>query len=176
MLVANIIGGITDALKKTKDWLLGLPTSTKHWTIGAIVLWGLSTLVGGRIAEAAFIAFFYCLAVWTLLCEVPWVAERILDVGLIADVIVTIGASMFMPGSVSIGYAMLFFGIYFTCFRKAVGGIFPRIKASVAARKAARKEKAEEEAEKGESKPGVLDTIRDAVTEITTPKPAGEPA
>lgn len=150
MLVGNIIGGITNTCKKIKDWVLDLPIETKHWTIGAAVLWGLSILVGGRIAEAAFIAFFYCLAVWALLCEVPWIAERILDIGLIADIVVTVGASMFMPGSVSIGYAMLFFGIYFTCFRKAVGGIFPRIKASVAARKAAkeaRKAKEKEEAE-----------------------------
>ncbi len=169
MLVTNIFGGISKTFKKAKDWLLGLPSVTKQWTIAAVVLWALATLVGGRIAEAAFIAFFYCLAVWFCFCEIPFIAEQILNIGLIADVIITVGVSLVMPGSVSIGYAMLFFGMYFTCFRKAIEASRGRLMAHVEATKLERKRQKELDKE---SRVSITDKLKDAVDNVINPQTA----
>jgi len=147
MLFTNMVRSMKKQCWKLREWVLELPGTTKKWSFAAICLWVAATLVGGRIAEAAFIAFFYCLAVWTLLCEAPILAEWVVKVGLIADIVVTLGATVFMPGSVSIGYAMLLFGIYFTCFRKSITPLLPGIVARHKERKA--KRKADKEREEG---------------------------
>jgi len=146
---SGIWSGFWGRVKKVKKWVLGLKKETKEWGCAALVVWGVATLMGGGLKEAAFMAFCYCAAVWALLTEAPFFADLVIRAGLWADVLITFGATLAMPGTVSIAYAAMFFGIFFTCFRKA---ITPCMEGIIKAHAAKKEQRRVEKAEKAERK------------------------
>jgi hypothetical protein len=164
-----------DGVKRLKDWVFSLEKPTKTWSVVALCIWGIATLLGGGLREAAFIALCYCAAVWALLTEAPFFADLVIKGGLLADILVTFGATLAMPGSVSLAYAAMFFGIFFTCMRKAFEPLMPRIRLRLKERKAERERKKLESEEQNDSdKPGFADKVKETFGELM-PQPL-EPA
>lgn len=139
--LTNKGGGFLGFLMKTYRKVVGgfanLPTSTKNWAIAGAIVFGAGCLMGGKVMEAAFIAALATLGVWTLFVEKPTLAKWALKVGFLADFIVTCVAFIFMPATVSAGFAVAFFAWFFTCARLGIADVLPLLAAKAKARREA---------------------------------------
>lgn len=130
MLRLNTEGtGFTGFVKRTYravvDGFKGLPDQTKNWSFAGIAVFMAGCLMGGKVMEAAFIAGLATLGVWTLFIEKPGLAKWAMKVGFLADFLVTCVAFVFMPATVSAGFALAFFAWFFTCARLGVSHVLP---------------------------------------------------
>jgi hypothetical protein len=91
--------------------------------------------MGGKVAEAAFIALLACAGAWALMIEQPGLAKWSVKAGFMADLIVTFGAFIFMPATVSAGFAVAFFAWFFTCARMSLKPLLPELLVAAKARK-----------------------------------------
>ncbi len=134
-------GGFLGFLKKTYTKVVkgfsDLPTTTKNWTFAGAIVFFAGCLMGGKVMEAAFIAGLATLGVWTLFIEKPTLAKWALKVGFLADFMVTCVAFIFMPATVSAGFAVAFFAWFFTCARLGIADVLPALAAKAKARREA---------------------------------------
>ena len=95
-----------------------LPEESKVWAFVGLGLFGVTALFGGAILQASFMAALFCIGAWTCLLErAPW-AEKICKGGVVADILVTFGALFVTGGTMGVMWAVIMFGVYFTCARR----------------------------------------------------------
>jgi len=105
-------------------WWDNTSEKRKRDIIYAAVFTIVCILLGGGIAEGAFMALIANVGLWFMLSEVSGWLEFLSRWGIWADLMITLLAGWMMGGTKAALYFMLFFGIYFTlCRRIFVDGI-----------------------------------------------------
>ena len=140
---SKVVSAVKSRLISAWEFLTGLPEDSQTWGFGTVCFFACTVLIGGPIFNSSLIAMVFCAGTWALLLERPTWGLAVSKVGLGADFVITAVASMFMAGtSVSVAFAAVFFGVYFTACRRIITPMLPDL---VAAWRAKQEEEAAKE-------------------------------
>ena len=132
---SGFFGFLRDLWRSTVERWRALPQVSKNWISAGAAVFMSGCVMGGKVAEAAFIALLACAGAWALMIEQPGLAKWSVKAGFMADLVVTFGAFIFMPATVSAGFAVAFFAWFFTCARMSLKPLLPDLLAAAKARK-----------------------------------------
>tara|TARA_Y100000310_G_C20418161_1_gene685353 strand:+ start:138 stop:689 length:552 start_codon:yes stop_codon:yes gene_type:complete len=132
---SGFIGFLKGIWRSIVDRWRALPQTSKNWISAGAAVFMSGCVMGGKVAEAAFIALLACAGAWALMIEQPGLAKWSVKAGFMADLIVTFGAFIFMPATVSAGFAVAFFAWFFTCARMSLKPLLPELLVAAKARK-----------------------------------------